>query len=74
MATQGSEHSDDAESAGVEDGPSDDMKARFRAALQRKRGDGGDQAEHPASFGGSRIHGEHGRAGGGRTFRRKSGG
>lgn len=51
-----------------------DVKAKYRAALQRKRGDGSDQQDHPSTFSGSRIHGEHGKAGGGRTFRRKSGG
>jgi hypothetical protein len=52
----------------------DDVKAKFRAALARKRGDG---AETPTSRTGPAapgIHGEHGKAGGGRTFRRKSGG
>ncbi|MDR1998366.1 MAG: DUF5302 domain-containing protein [Frankiaceae bacterium] len=62
-----------AESAGSPDDPQD-VRAKFREALARKRGEGADQAEHPPPFAGSRIHGEHGKAGGGRTFRRKSGG
>jgi hypothetical protein len=52
----------------------DDLKAKFREALQRKRGDHPDNAADSALRDGSKIHGEHGRAGGGRTFRRKSGG
>lgn len=51
-----------------------DVKAKFREALARKRGDGSDQGDHRSSYSGSSIHGEHGKAGGGRTFRRKSGG
>jgi hypothetical protein len=52
--------------------PTDDAKARFREALDRK------QSKHAQGAGGgpqgdSKIHGEHGAAGGKRTFRRKSG-
>jgi hypothetical protein len=52
----------------------DDVKRKFREALARKQG-----ARHGAGAGGtgpdqSKIHGAHGRAGGPREFRRKSGG
>jgi hypothetical protein len=52
---------------------STDAKDKFREALERKRGQ---QAERAATgtHGDSKIHGEHGAAGGKRTFRRKSGG
>ena len=50
---------------------SDDVKTKYREALERKRkqnapgnGDGHDDGK---------IHGTHGAAGGQRTFRRKSG-
>ena len=52
----------------------DEVKDKFRAALERKRGN---QAERAAAAGerdGSKIHGEHGAAASKRTFRRKSGG
>lgn len=50
-----------------------DAKARFREALERKRGQ---QAARAAEeqHGDSKIHGEHAAAGGKRTFRRKAGG
>jgi uncharacterized protein DUF5302 len=53
-------------------GPAD-VKARFRDALERKR------SQHADSVGGSgpssgKVHDVHGRAGGKRQFRRKSGG
>jgi Family of unknown function (DUF5302) len=52
----------------------DDVKRKFREALARKQG-----ARHGSGAGGtgpdqSKIHGTHGRAGGSREFRRKSGG
>jgi hypothetical protein len=50
----------------------DDVKRKFREALARKQG-----AKHAGAAGGtgqSKIHGAHGRAGGSREFRRKSGG
>lgn len=49
-----------------------DPKAKFREALEKKRGQ-----QHKAADGGSsesKIHGTHASAGGKRTFRRKSGG
>ena len=52
----------------------DDVKRKFREALARKHG-----ARQGGGAGGSgpdpsKIHGTHGRAGGAREFRRKSGG
>jgi hypothetical protein len=54
--------------------PSDDLKRRFREALERKRGreteaNSGDDAKDQ-----SKIHGAHGPAKSKRSFRRKSGG
>jgi hypothetical protein len=61
--------------AGSEHGSqSDDAKARFREALERKRGQQAARAADGTGQGDSKIHGEHGAAGGKRTFRRKSGG
>jgi hypothetical protein len=52
-------------------GGNDAAKDKFREALERKRGQ---QAARAAdTHGESKIHGEHGAAGGKRTFRRKSG-
>lgn len=51
--------------------PDPDAKARFREALERKRGA---QAQRAAeTHAESKIHGAHAAAGGKRTFRRKSG-
>ncbi len=52
----------------------DDVKDKYRAALERKRGQQADRAAGQSDRDGSKIHGEHGAAGGKRTFRRKSGG
>lgn len=51
----------------------DDVKRKFREALERKRGAAQGGAAGGAGKGASKIHGAHGRAGGGREFRRKSG-
>jgi hypothetical protein len=54
--------------------PDDELKRKFREALERKRLT---QAETNATGRGkdaSKIHGAHGPAGGKRSFRRKSGG
>ncbi|WAX55939.1 DUF5302 domain-containing protein [Jatrophihabitans cynanchi] len=52
-------------------GDTDDPKAKFREALERKRHH---QAERAAeTHGESKIHEAHGAAGAKRTFRRKSG-
>lgn len=51
-----------------------DPKAKFREALERKRGQQAERASAAEAQGDSKIHGTHGAAGGKRTFRRKSGG
>lgn len=63
-----------AEQQSEQDLAPEDLKAKFREALQRKRSEHLDNAADAAARDGSKIHGEHARAGGGRTFRRKSGG
>lgn len=57
----------------ADDGAEDDVKRKFREALARKQGGhagGGGGGAGPQA----KIHGAHGRAGGPREFRRKSGG
>lgn len=52
-------------------GAPEDIKAKFREALEKKN-----QHRHPhedAVLGESKAHGEHGKAGNDKTFRRKSG-
>ena len=51
--------------------PADDMKRRFREALERKNAQAKAGESHADSS--SKIHGSHGPAGSRRTFRRKSG-
>lgn len=51
----------------------DDVKRKFREALERKRGGGRAGKGNGAGPDSSKIHGAHGRAGGAREFRRKSG-
>jgi hypothetical protein len=60
------------EAAEQHSGPEDDMKRKFREALARQRGP---QAETASARGAdpSKIHGTHGKSGGQRSFRRKSG-
>ena len=60
-----------ADAASDGDNP-DEAKARFKAALDRKRTQGGRSGGGPGAE--SKIHGTHAAAGGKRTFRRKSGG
>ena len=50
----------------------DPAKDKFRDALERKRNQ--QHANNGAAQNDSKVHGEHSRAGGKRTFRRKSGG
>jgi hypothetical protein len=50
-----------------------DLKARFRDALERKRGQQADSVGGPGGRDG-KIHEAHSRAGAKRQFRRKSGG
>ena len=54
-------------------GADDEGKARFRAALERKRGAQADRADEAEKRGSSKVTGEHAAAGGKRNFRRKSG-
>ncbi|RLU83080.1 hypothetical protein CTZ27_29300 [Streptomyces griseocarneus] len=51
----------------------DDVKQKFREALARKRGQSADGAGNGRSRDGSKVNGTHGKAGGQRSFRRKSG-
>jgi hypothetical protein len=50
----------------------DEVKARFKEALERKQGR--QKKEHLHPDGESALHDTHGRSGGKRQFRRKSGG
>ncbi|HTZ44062.1 MAG TPA: DUF5302 domain-containing protein [Jatrophihabitans sp.] len=52
--------------------PQPDLKAQFREALERKRGQHADQAGRGAGQD-SKVHEAHAKAGGKRQFRRKSG-
>jgi hypothetical protein len=52
--------------------PAEETKDKFRDALERKRSK--QHASNAAAQNESKVHGEHARAGGKRTFRRKSGG
>ncbi len=58
---------------GTPDAPvvADDVKARFREALERKQGAGHRSAEGKANTG--TVHGPETAGGGKRTFRRKTG-
>jgi hypothetical protein len=56
----------------VEQTKDNQTKEQFRAALDRKRNR--QHATNGAGQNESKVHGEHGRAGAKRTFRRKSGG
>ncbi|WP_433324182.1 DUF5302 domain-containing protein [Spirillospora sp. CA-294931] len=60
-----------AESAGEKEGTEDDVKRRFREALERKRGASADK--HAESRGKGKVRGVHGKADHQRQFRRKSG-
>jgi len=52
-------------------GPGEDLKRRFREALDKKHAHGGRDVSGDGK--GSRIHGAHGAEGGPQMFRRKSG-
>ena len=54
--------------------PEDDLKAKYREALERKNSKAAGQGSAGDSEGGSKIHDAHGPAASRRTFRRKSGG
>ncbi|WUI03782.1 DUF5302 domain-containing protein [Spirillospora sp. NBC_00431] len=60
------------DSSGEPEGEKDDVKRRFREALERKRGAAGKNAG-AAGRGGSKVRGKHDRADHQRQFRRKSG-
>ncbi|KNB52319.1 DUF5302 domain-containing protein [Streptomyces caatingaensis] len=51
----------------------DEVKRKFREALDRKRGRPADAVVGARGQEGSKVHGTHGKAGGQRSFRRKSG-
>ncbi|MFC4531161.1 DUF5302 domain-containing protein [Sphaerisporangium dianthi] len=81
-ATRGAE-TPDAETSGAEtpaadvpgpDTPDDELKRKFREALERKRRTQAESNGGGRGKDGSKIHGTHGPVGGKRSFRRKSGG
>ncbi|MEV4095421.1 DUF5302 domain-containing protein [Streptosporangium saharense] len=51
----------------------DELRRRFREALERKRSAQADAASGGRGKGSSKIHGAHGPVAGKRSFRRKSG-
>ncbi len=55
-------------------GSEDDVKRKFREALERKRGQQPDKGAAEEAKDPSKIHGAHGPASSRRSFRRKSGG
>ena len=63
----------DPDESAAQEGTVDDVKAKFLEALNRKNKKHSDDQATSDAHGDSKIHGEHGKAGGGRTFRRKSG-
>ncbi len=54
-------------------GREDDVRRKFREALERKRGQESGKAAEGENREGSRIHGAHGPEASRRNFRRKSG-
>jgi hypothetical protein len=54
--------------------PEDEMKRKFRAALDRKRGQHDEHNRTQNGRGGGKVQGAHGPAQSKRSFRRKSGG
>lgn len=71
MTTEPSATPDPPEAAESDPAEPGDMKAQFRAALERKRSRQNPGASGVAGDG--KFHGTHGAAGGRRVFRRKSG-
>lgn len=57
---------------GESTGPSEEMKAKFRAALDKKHAHGGKDVSDDTDR--SKVHGAHGPAKAQQMFRRKSGG
>ncbi|MEU4212354.1 DUF5302 domain-containing protein [Streptomyces sp. NPDC026206] len=68
--TTGQDAAVNGESAG---GPEDEVKRKFREALARKQGKSADGGANGQNRDGSKVHGTHGKVGGQRNFRRKSG-
>jgi hypothetical protein len=62
------------EGSEAEVSPQDDMKRKFREALDRKQAEEADAGGNGRGKDAGKIHGVHGPAGGRRSFRRKSGG
>ncbi len=58
----------------VKEGSGDDVKDKFREALERKRGHQAERNAEADARDASKIHGAHGPATSRREFRRKSGG
>ena len=56
-----------------EGGEREDLKRKFREALERKQGRAGQQGEGTEKGDRSKIHGAHGPESSQRSFRRKSG-
>ena len=61
------------EGAGEQGGPGEDLKRKFREALERKQGRTAQQGEGAEKGDRSKIHGAHGPESSQRSFRRKSG-
>jgi hypothetical protein len=61
------------EGAGEQGGPGEDLKRKFREALERKQGQAAQQGEAGDKGDHSKIHGAHGPESNRRSFRRKSG-
>ena len=61
------------EGAGDQGGPGEDLKRKFREALERKQGRAAQQGEAGEKGDRSKIHGAHGPESTQRSFRRKSG-
>lgn len=76
MSTKDGDSSSQEQKAGQdaapEVGPSEDMKAKFRAALDKKHAHGGKDVSDDHDR--SKVHGAHGPAKAQQMFRRKSGG
>ncbi|GII96648.1 DUF5302 domain-containing protein [Sinosporangium siamense] len=68
------ESHEDAEVQETAEGSEDEMKRKFREALDRKRRNQAEASAQGSGRSGSKIHGTHGPAAGRRSFRRKSGG
>jgi hypothetical protein len=61
------------EGSAEQQSPADDVKRKFREALARKTGQNAESAGTGSAGESSKIHGTHGKSGGQRDFRRKSG-